>query len=131
MATTKESVNVITEGIGMEDTRNEVEEFAEAAAGILADLAADRFLRMLKDREEEIISGMAATLSEVWKGLSAENAVIVLQRIFRTFGRDLDAEDLDVLGVCAMYDELVFDYFMDAFLGSEEISFFLPEIRYS
>ena len=74
---------------------------------------------------------MAATLSEVWKGLSAENAVIVLQRIFRTFGRDLDAEDLDVLGVCAMYDELVFDYFMDAFLGSEEISFFLPEIRYS
>ena len=131
MATTKESVNVITEGIGMEDTRNEVEEFAEAAAGILADLAADRFLRMLKDREEEIISGMAATLSEVWKGLSAENAVIVLQRIFRTFGKDLDAEDLDVLGVCAMYDELVFDYFMDAFLGSEEISFFLPEIRYS
>ena len=131
MATTKESLNVITEGIGMEDTRNEVEEFAEAAAGILADLAADRFLRMLKDREEEIISGMAATLSEVWKGLSAENAVIVLQRIFRTFGRDLDAEDLDVLGVCAMYDELVFDYFMDAFLGSEEISFFLPEIRYS
>ena len=131
MATTKESVNVVTEGIGMEDTRNEVEEFAEAAAGILADLAADRFLRMLKDREEEIISGMAATLSEVWKGLSAENAVIVLQRIFRTFGRDLDAEDLDVLGVCAMYDELVFDYFMDAFLGSEEISFFLPEIRYS
>ena len=165
MATTKETMKVIADGIGREEAKmngmvctiripdetaarifenllpdvgdaNEEDpidamELAEEVSYFLADLTADRFLTALEEKEVLTIIGMIEALDETRKKTSAKDAVEVLKHMFGCLRCEHVADLLELLNVCAFYEEYTYDFFMDAFLANEDIACFLPRFRFS
>jgi hypothetical protein len=57
----------------------------------------------------------------------AEEAIRMLQAIFLSNGMRTDAEMLDILMTCKPYYESAYDDFMEFFLQTDEIDWFLVE----
>lgn len=139
MATTKETMKVIADGIGREEAKmngmvctirfpdetatrifenllpdvedaneedpTDATELAEEVSYFLADLNADRFLTALEEKEERVIIGMIASLDLVRRKVSGSAAVVLLQSMFCDLDCGHVADLLEILDVCALYEE--------------------------
>ena len=127
MATNKETMNVIAEGMEKEATGRELIELNEMAFDIAATLAyqmSDRFMRIARKLEMESVKAIIYVLEH----LDTEQATAALQAIFYSHGMVEAAQEMELLDICSAYDEGVYDYFIDEFMGTDEMDWFLVEI---
>ena len=127
MATHKETMNVIAKGMEKEATNRELTELNEMTFDIAATLAyqmSDRFMRIAKRLEMESVKAVIYVLEH----LDTEQATAALQVIFYSHGMVEAAQAMELLDICSAYDEGVYDYFIDEFMGTDEMDWFLVEI---
>ena len=127
MATNKETMNVIAKGMEKEVPDRELTELNEMTFDIAATLAyqmSDRFMRIAKRLEMESVKAIVYVLEH----LDTEQAVAALQAIFYSHGMVEAAQEMELLDICSAYDEGVYDYFIDEFMGTDEMDWFLVEI---
>jgi len=127
MATNKETMNVIAKGMEKEATGRELIELNEMTFDIAATLAyqmSDRFMRIARKLEMESVKAIIYVLEH----LDTEQATAALQAIFYSHGMVEAAQEMELLDICSAYDEGVYDYFIDEFMGTDEMDWFLVEI---
>ena len=127
MATNKETMNVIAKGMEKEATDRELTELNEMTFDIAATLAyqmSDRFMRIAKRLEMESVKAVIYVLEH----LDTEQATAALQAIFYSHGMVEAAQEMELLDICRAYDEGVYDYFIDEFMGTDEMDWFLVEM---
>ena len=157
MATTKETMNVIANGIGRGEPMEEriiiqldVPMDAVAMIGDLmksglveeddcevndAEQLSRELAESLVERTVSNFMSMVGSLSEeeISQGLvvlyqsNAEEAVNMIRGMFITSGMCYAADDLKLLMLCRPYDELIYEIFMEEFFTSEEVSWFLAD----
>ncbi len=114
MATTKETMEVITEGIKREEEICDI-------IGFFAELAAKRFLNMAEGMHYRSITALLKMLNQLAEEKRGREAVEMLQAFFLADRYEYAAEDLDVLNICENYLRDAHLWFLCSFLYDEEI----------
>lgn len=108
-----------------EDDEWKPTETQELASGIVFEVAertGERFIRLIEGNDPEIVMGMLKALERSFY----RTDVYVLRTLFLVSGMKDAVNDLDLLDICYVYDEGVYDLFRDYFFVSEGIT----EYRY-
>ena len=127
MATNKETLTVIAQGVEKSEADRWITELNEMVfdiAAVLAYQTVDQFMKIAESLDMESIKPLLFML----ENLDTEQAVAALQAIFCSHGMPDAAQAMELLDICSPYDDGVYDYFIDEFMGSDEIDWFLVEI---
>ena len=103
--------------------RGRTEDVAVEVASFMAHKTAERFADMVSGRRFSDIMQMIGSIQEA----DPVDAVRMLQMSFFSHGMTAEAEDLEILGICAVIDSDIHEYFIDAFMQEEEIDWFAVE----
>lgn len=124
MATTKETMKVIADGITEEQIQDmERDELAAEIAAELGRKTAKRFRRMVAELEREDIGVIVKAIEHS----QPEATINQFQCLFSLAEMEEARDDLDFLIICAQYNENTFDIFKDIFLEDEYVDWFCVE----
>ena len=100
-----------------------MDEVAIEVASFMAHKTAERFADMVSGRRFSDIMQMVAGIQET----DPVDAVRMLQMSFFSHGMTAEAEDLEILDICAGIDSDIHEYFIDCFMQEEDIDWFAVE----
>ncbi len=103
--------------------RGRTEEVAIEIASFMAHKTAERFADMVNGRRFSDIMQMIERIQET----DPVDAVRMLQMSFFSHGMTAEAEDLEIIDICASIDSDIHDYFIDSFMQEEDIDWFAVE----
>lgn len=103
--------------------KGKTEDVAVEVASFLAHKTAERFADMVSGRRFSDIMQMIANIQET----DPVDAVRMLQMVFFSHGMTAEAEDLEILDICAGIDSDIHEYFIDSFMEEEDIDWFAVE----
>ena len=99
------------------------EDVAVEVASFMAHKTADRFTDMVDGKRFSDIRQMIVSIQES----DPVDAVRMLQMAFFSHGMTAEAEDLEILDICAGIDSDIHEYFIDSFMQEEDIDWFAVE----
>lgn len=100
-----------------------MDEVAIEVASFMAHKTAERFADMVNGRRFSDIMQMVGGIQEA----DPVEAVRMLQMSFFSHGMTAEAEDLEILDICAGIDSDIHEYFIDSFMQEEDIDWFAVE----
>ena len=100
-----------------------MDEVAIEVASFMAHKTAERFADMVNGRRFSDIMQMVGGIQEA----DPAEAVRMLQMSFFSHGMTAEAEDLEILDICAGIDSDIHEYFIDSFMQEEDIDWFAVE----
>ena len=100
-----------------------MDEVAVEVASFMAHKTAERFADMVNGRRFSDIMQMVGGIQEA----DPVEAVRMLQMSFFSHGMTAEAEDLEILDICAGIDSDIHEYFIDSFMQEEDIDWFAVE----
>ena len=100
-----------------------MDEVAIEVASFMAHKTAERFADMVNGRRFSDIMQMVGGIQEA----DPVEAVRMLQMSFFSHGMTAEAEDLEILDICAGIDSDIHEYFIDLFMQEEDIDWFAVE----
>ena len=100
-----------------------MDEVAIEVASFMAHKTAERFADMVNGRRFSDIMQMIERIQET----DPVDAVRMLQMSFFSHGMTAEAEDLEIIDICASIDSDIHDYFIDSFMQEEDIDWFAVE----
>ena len=100
-----------------------MDEVAVEVASFMAHNTAERFADMVNGRRFSDIMQMVGGIQEA----DPVEAVRMLQMSFFSHGMTTEAEDLEILDICAGIDSDIHEYFIDSFMQEEDIDWFAVE----
>ena len=103
--------------------RGRTEEVAIEIASFMAHKTAERFADMVNGRRFSDIMQMIERIQET----DPVDAVRMLQMSFFSHGMTAEAEDLEIIDICASIDSDIHDYCIDSFSQEEDIDWFAVE----
>ena len=103
--------------------KGRMDEVAVEVASFMAHKTAERFADMVSGRRFSDIMQMVGSIQEA----DPVEAVRMLQMSFFSHGMTAEAEDLEILDICATIDSDIHEYFIDAFMQEEDIDWFAVE----
>ena len=103
--------------------KGQTEDVAVEVASFMAHKTAERFADMVNGRRFSDIMQMIGSIQEA----DPVDAVRMLQMGFFSNGMTAEAEDLEIIDICAGIDSDIHEYFIDAFMQEEEIDWFAVE----
>ena len=89
----------------------------------MAHKTADRFTDMMDGKRFSDIRQMIVSIQEA----DPVDAVRMMQMAFFSHGMTAEAEDLEILDICAGIDPDIHEYFIDSFMQEEDIDWFAVE----
>lgn len=99
------------------------EDVAVEVASFMAHKTAERFTGMMDGKRFSDIRQMIVSIQES----NPVDAVRMLQMAFFSHGMTAEAEDLEILDICACIDSDIHEYFIDSFMQEEDIDWFAVE----
>jgi hypothetical protein len=99
------------------------EDVAVEVASFMAHKTAERFTDMVDGKRFSDIRQMVVGIQES----DPVDAVRMLQIAFFSHGMTAEAEDLEILDICAGIDSDIHEYFIDSFMQEEDIDWFAVE----
>ena len=103
--------------------KGKTEDVAVEVASFMAHKTAERFADMVSGRRFSDIMQMIAGIQET----DPVDAVRMLQMSFFSHGMTAEAEDLEILDICAGIDSDIHEYFIDCFMQEEDVDWFAVE----
>ena len=103
--------------------RGRTDEVAVEVASFMAHKTAERFAVMVDGRRFSDIVQMIGRIQEA----DPVEAVRMLQMAFFSHGMTAEAEDLEILDICAAIDSDTHECFIDAFMQEDQIDWFAVE----
>lgn len=100
-----------------------MDEVAIEVASFMAHKTVERFADMVNGRRFSDIMQMVGGIQEA----DPVEAVRMLQMSFFSHGMTAEAEDLEILDICAGIDSDIHEYFIDSFMQEEDIDWFAVE----
>lgn len=100
-----------------------MDEVAIEVASFMAHKTAERFADMVNGRRFSDIMQMVGGIQEA----DPVEAVRMLQMSFFSHGMTAEAEDLEILDICAGIDSDIHEFFIDSFMQEEDIDWFAVE----
>ena len=101
-----------------------VEELSCRITDHLAQRTSQRFADMVNGKEMGLIKQIISRLDRA----DSETAVEMLQAMFLLSGKDDEAKDLDIINMCAVYNETAYDDFIFELFDTDEFDWFVVEI---
>lgn len=102
----------------------EVEQLSSSIGFFIAEMAAERFQAAVKGMDQKAINTLVRAIET---GSRTLGAVPLLKMFFLVAGDKLMAEVIDLVGVCAEYDECAYDMFYDALTDTDIMDWHLVE----
>ena len=122
MATNKETMVVIAEGVGFHDP-TEAEKLAGEIAVRIAFDASDNFMAATEGMKLKTVQAIVKDLEEA----EPESMIAILKALFLASNMEAAVKELELLDLCSTYDEYSYDFFQDAFLDTDAIDWYCVE----